>query len=322
MTKFARPRVVVSKCLGFEDCRYDGSMVEDKFLKKLGAFVEYVTVCPEAEIGLGTPRPPIRIVAQKEKLQLVQPATGRDVSEEMRAFTDTFLAAQTAVDGFVLKSRSPSCGFTDVKIYPSSERGPALGRARGFFGGAVVDHFPQTAIEDEGRLKNFTIREHFLTRLFALAAFRGFRAQATMAGLVQFHTEHKLLLMAASQKEMRECGRVVANATGQSLPELIAAYALHFQHAFVRQPRHTSHVNVLEHALGYFSEQLLAREKHHFLQILRRYAAGKVPLSSALSILKSWLVRFETAYLAGQTYFQPFPEDLVEVSDSGKGRED
>jgi hypothetical protein len=90
----------------------------------------------------------------------------------MRGFTSGFLDTLEKVDGFILKNRSPSCGFTDVKFYSGPERGPAIGRTAGLFGGAVLQKFGDLAVEDEGRLKNLSIREHFLTRIFALARLR------------------------------------------------------------------------------------------------------------------------------------------------------
>jgi uncharacterized protein YbgA (DUF1722 family)/uncharacterized protein YbbK (DUF523 family) len=316
----ARPRIVVSKCLGFEECRYDGSIIEDDFLKNLEPYVDFITVCPEAEIGLGTPRPPIRIVSVARELKLIQPATKRDVSEEMNLFTSRFLNGLSDVDAFVLKSRSPSCGFTDVKVYASLEKGPSLGRTRGFFGGAIQDRFPDLAVEDEGRLKNFHLREHFLIRLFALARLRELMKAATSSALVEFQAQNKFLLMAYNQKEMRELGRLVANLQARPFSDVAADYEKHFRLAFARAPRGASHVNVLQHALGFFSDELTAREKQHFLQLLSRYAAGKIPLASALSVMKSWITRFQPIYLSSQTYFHPFPEDLIELMDSGKGR--
>ena len=175
MKAFAKPRVVVSKCLGFAACRYDGAMISDDFVRRLAAHVTFCPVCPEMEIGLGCPRDPIRVVLAGKELRLMQPATGRDVTEAMRQFADSFLGGLGEVDGFLLKSRSPSCGLKDVKVYggPAGNMPQSVGR--GFFGGAVLDRFPGAAAEDEGRLRNFTLREHFLTRLFVPAEFREVR---------------------------------------------------------------------------------------------------------------------------------------------------
>jgi hypothetical protein len=115
---------------------------------------------------------PVRIICSGDEMKLIQPSSGLDLSESMRRFTSGFLDTLEKVDGFILKNRSPSCGFTDVKFYSGPERGPAIGRTAGLFGGAVLQKFGDLAVEDEGRLKNLSIREHFLTRIFALARLR------------------------------------------------------------------------------------------------------------------------------------------------------
>ena len=74
------------------------------------------------------------------------------------------------------------------------------------------------------------------------------------------------------------------------------------------------------HALGYFKKELSAREKKHFLDMLEAYRDGRAPLSSAISILRSWIIRFQSDYLNQQTLFRPFPESLMALDDSGKGR--
>jgi len=96
-----------------------------------------------------------------------------------------------------------------VKVYPGPEKGPVIGKTAGFFGGAILEQFGDRAIEDEGRLKNLSIREHFLTRVFAFARFHTPQQSPSMHDLVRFHAENKLLLMAYSQTKMRELGRIL-----------------------------------------------------------------------------------------------------------------
>jgi uncharacterized protein YbbK (DUF523 family) len=169
----ARPRLCVSKCLGFAACRWNGTAVQDDFVENLKGYVDFVAVCPEAEIGLGVPRAPIRIVRkQGSAVRLVQPATGRDVSGKMKAFAKKFLASLDKVDGFILKNRSPSCGLGNVKVYPSARSSASVARTHGFFGAEVVERFAGLPIETEASLTNCRIRERFLVRIFILAALR------------------------------------------------------------------------------------------------------------------------------------------------------
>jgi len=321
MSEFARPRVVVSQCLGFDACRYNGETIPNRFLRRLEPHVELVMVCPEVEIGLGVPRDPIRIVREKEDGErLVQPSTGLDLTERMNDFAAKRTADLPEVDGFVLKSRSPSCGVTDAKVHSPKESAPVLGRGPGLFAAAVLERFPGSAVEDEGRLTNFRIREHFLTRIFVSAAFRDLRKRPSMGRLVEFQADHKLLFMALNQTRMRELGRIVANPERRPVREVCEAYGEQLSAVFARQARFTSHVNVLMHALGYFKDRLSSGEKAHFLDLLEQYRGGKVPLSALNSVVRSWIVRFGEDYLDRQRYFDPFPEDLVEITDSGKGR--
>lgn len=316
----SRPIVVVSKCLGFDACRYNGQTLRESFITALEEFCDFRLVCPEVEIGLGVPRDPVRLVMRDHRLRLLQPATGRDVTRDMERFSARYLDSLDAVDGFVLKGRSPTCGVTDAKIYPDEEKAPAIGRSPGLFAKAALERFPFAAIEDEGRLHSLRIREHFLTKLFLRARFRRLTTRPTRAALVRFHTQHKMLLMAYNQKEMRELGRIVADLERRPIADVTRDYERHLDAAISRMPRFTSHINVLMHGLGFFSKELGTREKAHFLDLLEAYRAGKLPLSAPVAVVRSWIHRFDSTYLADQRYFEPFPSELADIRDSGKGR--
>jgi uncharacterized protein YbgA (DUF1722 family)/uncharacterized protein YbbK (DUF523 family) len=322
MDTFPRPRVVVSKCLGFEACRYNGQTIPDRFLAKLALHADLTLVCPEVEIGLPVPRDTIQIVEEKGRRRLVMPKTGDDLTERMIAFREEFLSGLPPVDGFVLKNRSPSCAITDAKIHAPRRDVAPLGRGPGLFAEGVLARFPDVATEDEGRLTNFRIREHFLSRIYTSAAFREMAAKRDMGELVRFHAQRKLLFMAMSQTEMRALGRIVANHERRPVDAVLADYGPGLARAFARMARVPSQINVLMHALGYFKDGLTAREKAHFLDLLGTYREGRTPISVLTNLLGSWVVRFGEEYLAEQIWFAPYPADLVEISDSGRGREE
>lgn len=320
MREYTTPRIVVSKCIGFDHCRWNGLMVSSDVVALLKPYVEFLPVCPEVEIGLGVPRDPVRVVDIEGRLRLWQPATQRDYTDAMVSFASAYISALPDIDGFILKSRSPSCGIKDVRIYPSSEKGVAPSKGTGLFGQAVLARYGHLPVEDEGRLTNFALREHFLTRIFALASFRAVKAKGTMRALVQYQAENKLLLMAYNQREMNALGKIVANHAGLLPPQVYANYEAHLYMALARAPRHVAAINVLMHALGYF-ETLSAAEKAFFLACLEDYRAGKLPLSAPNSIMRAWIIRFGSEYLASQTFFAPYPEGLAQITDSGKGRD-
>ena len=313
MREFPQPKVVVSRCLEFDHCRYNGGMISSHVVAKLKNHVDFLPICPEVEIGLGVPRDPVRVIRDKGGYRLVQPSSGKDVTENMNAFCSSFLDSIEDVDGFILKYRSPSCGLKDVKVYPSAGGQGVVEKSSGYFGGAVLERFPFLPVEDEGRLRNARIKEHFLTTLFAFAAFRKVKSEGSMKDLISFHTQNKFLLMVYNQAELRKLGEMTANREGKPFKELIPDYEEHLYSAFSRAPRYTSTINVLMHALGYFSDQLSSREKALFFEWVQKYREGRTSLCPAINTIRSWITRFETDYLMNQTFFEPYPEDLMEI---------
>lgn len=318
--EFPKPVVVVSKCLEFDKCRYNGAVIPAKFVRKLNSYVTFRPVCPEVEIGLGIPRDPIKIIDDNGRHRLYQPTTRRDLTASMNRFSKQYLDGLQDVDGFILKFGSPSCALKDAKIYVDETNPIAMGKGPGLFAAAVLERFPGLAVEDEGRLSNFRLREHFLTKLFLLADFRQVRRSGRIKALVDFHTRNKLMLMAYSQKHMRLLGRLVAAAEKERMDSLLDEYHTLLGEAFARCARYNSHINVLMHALGYFKQEATAAEKRYFLQMLDKFRAERLPLSAILAVLHSWSLKYDKTYLLGQTYFEPYPEELVEITDSGLGR--
>jgi uncharacterized protein YbgA (DUF1722 family) len=175
------------------------------------------------------------------------------------------------------------------------------------------------AVETETRLTNFNLRENFLIRIFLSAKFRKLKKELSMKDLVRFHTENKFLFMAYSQKVLGEMGRVVANHDKEDISVVFEKYEMCMNKALVAPPKYRSAINVMMHALGYFSAKLSSAEKTFFLNTLEEYRREQIPLSVPLSLLRSYIVRFEEKYLEQQTFFEPYPHEMLTVRDSGKG---
>lgn len=320
-TPFARPRLLISRCLGFDACRWNGLCIDDPVIERLRPHAECLTPCPEADLGLGIPRDPIRIIRTDDGERLVQPATGRDITDEMLALSHAILDAMPELDGAILKHKSPSCGIGSVKLHPNMGKCSPVGKTTGLFAQVVQERRPDLPMEDEGRLTNFRIREHFLTRVFCLAAFREMSAQGTMRALVDFHTRHKELLRIYHQGEKTAMGHLVANPEHDSVEAILNAYGQHLRQALARPPRRPAVVNVLEHCMGYFSKELTRGEKAHFLGMIGQYREERLPLSACQAVLQSWMIRYGRDYLSRQVFFHPYPPALFELHDSGQGRD-
>lgn len=159
----APPRVGVSACLLGQNTRYDGgNRLEPVIAETLGAVAELVPVCPEMETGMGSPRPPIRLVGGPEGLR------ARGVDDPAFDVTEALVKAglrQTGLSGFVLKSRSPSCGLGDVDVFsPDSSIVSASGY--GVFAQTIVSATPLLPVEEEGAMSDTARRGAFLLRVF------------------------------------------------------------------------------------------------------------------------------------------------------------
>ena len=323
MRQFEKPKIVISKCLAKARCRYDGATVNSDLVDGLAPFVEYVTVCPEMGIGLPVPREALRIIRNnQDQDRLVFSISGTDKTNEMLSFAKDFLGKldEKDIDGFILKNRSPSCGINDVKVYKGTGKSMMIpGKTTGMFGRTVQMLFPHIPLENEGRLLNYNIREHFMIKVFMMRDFKKVKLSGKMSELIHFHSVNKYLLMGFNQKLLANMGKVTANNSGLLFKDVIEGYQDNLIKALEQPASIPRNINVLMHVFGYFKKHINSDEKAFFLENLELYSQKRVPFSVLLGILRSWVIRFDEPYLKGQTLFEPFPVDLFHVTDSGKG---
>lgn len=321
-----KPRLGVSACLLGRSVRYDGGHKRNDFcVEVLGAFVEWVPVCPEVEVGMGTPRPSVRLVGPSEAPRMVAERTGEDWTDRMEALVRARVEALIAEDlsGFVTKKDSPSCGLERVRVYPAKREGkagvskqvggggPPRRDGMGLFTRRLTERFPLLPVEEEGRLNDPLLRESFIERIFGYTRWKALAAEGlTRGGLVAFHTAHKLSLLAHSPDGYRKLGKVVAAAKGRPIAQVAAEYGEGFMAALARPATRGRHVNVLQHMAGYFKE-LPKEDRRELDDVIRDFGRGHVPLIVPLTLLRSQVRRHEVAYLAGQTYLDPDPKELM-----------
>ncbi len=320
MEEHCTPIVVISKCLEQEACRYNGEIIRHSFIKQLSRYLKLEPVCPEVEMGMGVPREPLRIVTIDGKKELYQPTTQSFFTDRMNSFCEEYFSRELKVDGFILKNRSPSCGLSDVKVFQGLSKSAASKKDVGFFGGEIKQRFHGLPMEDEGRLNNFFIREHFLTALYTFARFREAQKGFDLSLLLQFHRTHKLLFMSYNQTGARRLGNITANREGLPNQRIFLRYFDEMKLILNKAPRFTAMINALMHAFGGFSSRLSAEEKKYFLQTIEEYRDERIPVSTVTHLLLSWAIRFETGYLLDQYLFKPFPKELVHLTNTGKSR--
>ncbi len=318
----ARPRVVLSRCLELAACRYDGAGIRSRAVRRLSLHVEWVPVCPEVEIGLGVPRAPIRVESWPGGARLVRPSTGRDLTDRMASFGALFGDRAGAVDGLLLKSRSPSCGLGDVKVYAGDSEGsegsePLSADGSGLFAAAMRERYAGVAMADEVGVEDPEARHHWLTRVFASARLGAALAEG-VEGLRAFHTRYKLVLMAHSVDGQRRLGRLVAEARPSgpaALAELAGEYRRGFEGALGTRPTRGGQINAAQHIQGYFRDGAdgagLRAGLRELEAVQAAYVEGRVPIQSLVAALRERVERSGDAYLGDQLYFRPYPLALA-----------
>ena len=308
-----RIKLGISSCLLGNPVRYDGGHKLDHFLTDtLGRHVDWVPVCPEVECGLPVPREAMHLVGDPGAPRLVTIRSGVDHTDRMRKWAKKKVAEleQAELCGFVFKSRSPSSGMRGVKIY--TEAGMPNATGSGLFAKAFMDTLPLIPMEDEGRMHDPGLRENFIERIFVYRRWQAYLSDdGTVGGLVAFHTEHKYLILAHSQKHYSALGKMVAGAKKMQKKELHAGYLVMLMEGLQLLATPKKNTNVLQHMAGYFKDALSADEKKELLEVITSYREGLVPLIVPVTLLRHYVRKYEERYLARQYYLNPHPLELM-----------
>ncbi len=306
-------RVGVSTCLLGENVRFDGGHKKNDYvLHTLSDFFEWVPVCPEVDIGLGTPRESLRLVGDAGNPRFVTGKSNIDHTEKMVSYSDRKVEElqKLNLNGYILKKDSPSCGMERVRVY--DESGMPNRKGVGIFARALMERMPLLPVEEEGRLNDLKLRENFIVRVFCHYRWQKIAlGNFSVNALVQFHTQHKFLLMAHSEKHLRELGRLVADAKKYPPRKLKEKYVTRFFEALRRKSTHRKHTNVLQHILGYFKKDIDDRDRHELLQTIEEYRQGLLPLIVPITLIKHYVNKFDVQYIKDQVYLNPHPKELM-----------
>ena len=308
-------RIGISSCLLGQKVRYDGGHKRDRFaMDVLARYVDWVPVCPEVEIGLGIPRPTIRLERGPDgSARLVMPSTGDDLTKRMAEYSSDRVTRlkELGLCGYILKKDSPTCGMERVKVYDSNNV-PARNGV-GSFAEALLDLMPDLPVEEEGRLNDPRLRENFIARVFACHRWKEMEAGGTTrAALMSFHAAHKFLCMARNQAGTRRLGRLLAEAP-KTMPhaKLAARYRADFAAVMRRPPTVKGHTNVLQHMAGYVSDDIDAGDREELTNAIHDYRRGLLPLIVPLTLIRHHARRLQQPYLLEQAYLNPHPYELM-----------
>jgi uncharacterized protein YbgA (DUF1722 family)/uncharacterized protein YbbK (DUF523 family) len=305
-------RLGVSACLLGAKVRFDGGHKRNRFvLEELGKYFEFMPFCPEVAIGMGTPRPPIRLVGDPQAPRAVGSRDDSlDVTDALREYSAITAGRLYGLCGFVFKKDSPSCGMERVKVY--SDTGMPQRDGAGLFARAVQEANPLLPVEEEGRLNDPGLRENFVTRVLVYARWQALRQQPlSKKALIEFHTCHKLLLLAHSPAAYRELGGLLARLDSAPLDTLAERYIGDVMRALKAQASRKLHVNVLQHLLGYLRKHVDDVNRAGLVDVIDDYRRGLVPLVVPITLLQHHFRSNPNPYISRQVYMNPHPRELM-----------
>ena len=158
-------KIGISSCLRGERVRYDGT---DKRSRRLHQFldskVEWVSVCPEVEVGMGVPREPVCLIGDLQDPHMVGRETGTDWTLQMLELCHLRVRELKSmeVSGFVLKKASPSCGPDGVPLLSAMNKKDSGSRGGGLLTRVLLQELPGFPVVDEDAVSSQSGATHFL----------------------------------------------------------------------------------------------------------------------------------------------------------------
>lgn len=307
--------VGISRCLLGEEVRYNGGHKLSRYCRDhLANYFDYIDTCPEVEIGLGVPREPMRLVEfgseEQSAIRVLEiKDNSKDHTQALSALVDQKTEALKPLCGFIFMQNSPSCGAFRVKAYhPNGNVQHTNGK--GAFAGRLIEKMPWLPVEESGRLMDAQLRENFVTRVFALNEWTDIQGtDLTRKGIIDFHSRHKYLVMAHSQRHYRLLGKLLARAGFYRVDTLATRYRNIFMDGLRIMAGRKGNANALQHMQGYLKNKLNKEAKADLSNVIESYRLGEVPLIAPLTLLRHYAELAGDNY-AGQSFLAAHPKEL------------
>ncbi|RUO31678.1 hypothetical protein CWE12_01390 [Aliidiomarina sedimenti] len=302
-------KVGISSCLVGEKVRYDGGHKRSDFCDvELRRHLQLVPYCPEVGIGLGVPRPTIRLQGDSHAPDAVIVKTAESVTERLADFASNRERQFEQLSGYILCAKSPSCGMERVRVYKEGSNENTRD-GMGIFARRVQQMFPAMPLEEDGRLNDPLLRENFILRVYVYSAWQQLPRPLTASVLQGFHAQQKFTLLAHNQPVYRELGRKLAEQ--RSFDEDFTTWYIEtLMDALSKPASRKNHTNVLQHIQGFFSDQMDADERQDLTEVILGYNSGQLPLVAPLTLINHYLRKHPDTYLQEQSYLHPYPDDL------------
>jgi uncharacterized protein YbbK (DUF523 family)/uncharacterized protein YbgA (DUF1722 family) len=305
-------RLGISACLLGREVRYDGGHKLDPFLRDtLGAYVEYVPVCPEHECGLPVPREPMRLAGSPADPRLMTVSGGADHTDQLRSWARKRIETLSGepVSGYIFKSRSPSCGTAGVPV--CGGRGEVRYGA-GIWAGMVAARFSLMPVVESERLVDPDILDHFIERVFVFRRWNDtVERERSPEALAIFHEVNRLIILVHNPKACRMLDGIASRGEEGFTEERLEEYVATLAAAMAIAPSARKHVRVLSRAARFLKPYLGEGERRKLDAAIVGYADGELPLTAPIDLIAGHARSFGVPELIGQHYLDPDPVERV-----------
>jgi uncharacterized protein YbgA (DUF1722 family)/uncharacterized protein YbbK (DUF523 family) len=263
--------------------------------------------------GLGTPRKSMILMEDKN---MEHPALIRrdecnsELSEHLIKSNKALLLGCDDISGFIVKRGSPSCANASAKLY-NNKFNLLRHNADGLFVMCLREKHPYLPIEDEGRLNDLVIREHFIKQITLYhAAQTMYKSVTTTSELEAFHVQHKMLLRLHSTANLKHLGRMLANATKNDIETIKQEYFECFVQSFLTPAKPSEHYTLLQRCFRGINQHLSKTDRADIQQNLQAYLNQEVPLAVPIMLLRHYAQRYNQSFILQQSYLYPYPDGL------------
>ncbi len=308
--------VGVSSCLLGNKVRFDSGHKYNNYINKtLGDYFELRPFCPEVNIGLKTPREPIRLISNpsesaEQQIQCVGTKTPElNVTDSLKQSATQQQNWIADLSGYIVKRDSPSCGMERVKLY---RNGHPERSGIGIFTEQIMKNFPNLPIEEEGRLCDPRLRENFIARVFIYHRWKHLtKNNLTWESLYQFHAQHKFILMSHHQIRAKKLGQLLASKQNNHIESVAEAYIDELMNILKIIATPKNHTNALQHVAGFLKRHLDETDRGILKETIENYRKGFIPLIVPILLLKNFLKKHNQSYLKNSLYLSPYPNELA-----------
>jgi uncharacterized protein YbgA (DUF1722 family)/uncharacterized protein YbbK (DUF523 family) len=304
-------KIGISSCLLGQNVRFDSGHKKNSYITGvLMDYFEFLPFCPEIEIGLGTPREPIRLVSVGDEILCRGTKNSElDVTDKLSDIADKQRMWHEELCGYILKKDSPSCGMERVKIYND---GMPSRKGIGVYANRLMKNFPSLPVEEEGRLEDAHLRENFIQRVYIYSRWKNMcRKEVTISGLQEFHANHKYILMSHDQLKAKELGALLAGNNDLELNVLVSQYLDKMMNVLKLIATRKNHTNTLMHIQGYLKKNLDGDDKVELNEVIENYKNGLLPLIVPITLLRHHFRRNPSKYITQSFYMSPHPGELM-----------